>query len=60
MAGQEGHNNIVTFLLSHGARVNDVDIVSNITIMCVLVDSNNNNCILIILTFIYNSDIYIT
>ena len=25
MAGLEGHNNIVTFLLSHGARVNDVD-----------------------------------
>ena len=28
IAGRYGHNNIVTFLLSHGARVNDVDHVS--------------------------------
>ena len=26
--GSKGDNNIVTFLLSHGARVNDVDWVS--------------------------------
>ena len=30
MAGMKGHNNIVIFLLSHGARVNDVDRVSTL------------------------------
>ena len=28
VAVQLGHNNIVTYLVSHGARVNDVNIVS--------------------------------
>ena len=34
-AAREGHNNVVTFLCSHGAGVNDVD--DEVSSMCVCV-----------------------
>ena len=48
MAAMEGNNNVITFLLDHGAGVNDVDYVSNHTYSvhyyywCALNDSNIN------------------
>ena len=39
-AAREGHNNVVTFLCSHGAGVNDVDDV--VSSMCVCVHDVTN------------------
>ena len=54
-AAEKGSNKVITFLIDHGAEVNDLNLVSyhhNITIVvATLNDSNINDYISVIITF---------